>query len=200
MADWNLRLMRWVIEDGEPEVYTDQVLEWVIDFRYEVPFRLSANRDKVAVLVEKNCYRVNAEVVYISQDPKYMCCILDCVITIVSELGALLRMPLPSRCREGDYVAGNLWLQSPLCTAIQPYIIRHQWRVNRITTDSAAFSSRTGDLGTASSIQIPDTGSLKVDAYILNCTHVGSPVGLGGKPPINQEALQYLKWDQGHTL
>jgi hypothetical protein len=198
MSDWNVLLMRWVIEDGYSEVHKNQVLTWIVEFQCETPLRLSTEKDKRALTLEENRYRINAEVVYISQDPKQMCCILDCGITVVSESGALLGMPLPPGCREGDYVVGDVWLQFPLCTDVQPYNIRHRWHVNQITAKSLPSSSHSDMTSRTDDVQITDTGFLKAEAYILNCSHLSSPVGNRGKPPINQDALKYLV-DEGHV-
>ncbi|SEB97143.1 hypothetical protein SAMN05443244_2315 [Terriglobus roseus] len=116
--DWKLQLQRYVIEDGSAEHYVGEVFTWVAEFHCAAVLELSTVRERLAFPVERNRYRVNAEVIYISQDPRHDCCVLDFGITAISETGSLLGVPLPPGCREGDYVAGDVWLESPLCTCI----------------------------------------------------------------------------------
>jgi hypothetical protein len=191
-VEWNLRLMREVIEDGNPEFCSGDVFRWGVDFQCETPLAIAPEEEIRAVLVEKNCYRVHARVIYISRDPKYDCCVLDFGISALSESGSLLGMPLLPECREGDYVAGLVWLFLPLCSDIQPYKIGHKWRVNRITAESGDFYSTPRGLGEIEAHEVPGTGSLKAESYILHCSHVAGPAMVGGKPPIDEKALKYL--------
>ena len=65
--------------------------------------------------------------------------------------------------------------------------------VNRITAESGHFDSTPSGLGEIEAREVPDTGSLKAESYILQCSHVAGPAMVGGKPPIDEEALKYLK-------
>lgn len=90
-VEWNLRLIRVVIEDGNPEICSGDVFEWGVDFQCEALLTIALEKETRAVLVEKNCYRVHAKVIYISKDPRYDCCVLDFGITALSESGAAVR-------------------------------------------------------------------------------------------------------------
>ena len=181
----DIRLARWVIEDGEPEMHVGDVFQWFVEFHCKAPLSLSENNEKVAISVGNNHYRIEAEVIYISKDPRYNCCVLDFGITAI---GPLFAMPLPSNCKEGNHVTGEVRLEFPLCTDIQPYDVSHTWQLNSITAELPS-----SDLNDASGPEILNTGSLKADSYILHCSHVSSPAPASGRPPIKEEALQYLE-------
>jgi hypothetical protein len=106
----------------------------------------AVERTKVASPLVGNYYRVNAEVIYISQDLNQAGCILDFGMQAISELGGLLGVPLPSDCKEGDYVTGKIRLDLALCTVVHPHDLTRKWRVNEISADLTDYSSKPGDI------------------------------------------------------
>jgi len=173
-TDWSLHLLRGVIDDGNPEIHVGDVFDWTITFWSKAVLTRSAERNKTAVPIANNYYHVNAEVIYISRDSKYEFCILDFGIMAVSESGTLLGIPLPPGCQQGEYVAGEIRLELPLWTEVQPYNIRRQWRVNRITADLADFSLYPGDLGEMDYQDVSGTDSMKAGSYVLHCSNLNS--------------------------
>ena len=172
--EWNLHILRGVIDDGNPEFHVGDVFDWAISFWSEAVLARSAERNKTAVPIAKNYYRVNAEIIYISGDSKYEFCILDFGIRTVSESATLLGIPLPPGCQEGDYVAGEIRLELSLWTEIQPYNIRRRWRVNRITADLADFSLYPGDRGKVDYHDVPGTDFVKSGSYVLHSSELNS--------------------------
>ena len=152
------------------------MINWTISFWPDAVLLRSAETSKIAVPIANNFYRVNAEVVYISQDPTQAACILDFGIRAISESGGLLGIPLPQGCREGDHVTGKIRLELPLCTDVHPYDISHQWRVNRISANLANFSYYPGDLGELDYQDIAGTDSIKAGSYVLHCSKLNSVI------------------------
>ncbi len=173
-VEWNLHMLRVVIDDGNPELHVGDVFDWTVTFWSEAILARSAERNKTAVPIANNYYRVNAEIIYISRDSTYEFCILDFGIMAISESATLLGIPLPPGCKEGDYVAGEIRLELPLWTEVQPYDIRRRWRVNQITADLADFSLYPGDLGKVDYQDVPGTDSVKSGSYVLFCSELNS--------------------------
>jgi hypothetical protein len=172
--EWNLHMLRGVIDDGNPEFHVRDVFDWTITFWSKAVLSLSTERNKTAVPIADNYYRVNAEIIYISRDSRCEFCILDFGIMAISESATLLGIPLPPGCEEGDYVAGEIRLELPLWTEVQPYNIRRRWRVNRITADLANFSLYPGDLGKVDYQDVLGTDSVKSGSYVLHCSALNS--------------------------
>jgi len=172
--EWNLHMLRVVIDDGNPEFHVGDVFDWTITFWSETVLARSVERNKTVVPIANNYYRVNAEIIYISRDSKYEFCILDFGITAISESATLLGIPLPPGCKEGDYVTGEIRLELPLWTEVQPHNIRRRWRVNRITADLADFSFYPGDCGKVDYQDVPGTDTVKSGSYVLHCSELNS--------------------------
>jgi hypothetical protein len=120
--EWNLHLLRVVIDDGKPELHVEDVFEWfAIIFWSDAALIRSIETTKAALPIANNYYRVNAEVIYVSQDPKQAACILDFGIKAISEPGGLLGIPPPPGCQEGDYVTSEVRLALPLSTTVHPH-------------------------------------------------------------------------------
>ncbi|MGO4213429.1 hypothetical protein AB4Y89_21060 [Terriglobus sp. 2YAB30_2] len=170
--EWNLHLFRVVIEDGESkEIHVNDVLDWfAITFWSDAVLTRAAERTKSAVLIADNYYRVNAEVVYVSHDPKQAACILDFGIKAISESGGILEVPLPPGCQEGDYVSGEIRLVLPLCTAVHPHNLFHRWRVNRISANLAPFMNHPGDISEVRYQDVSGTDSIQAGSYLLLCS------------------------------
>src|ERR1700760_4062481 len=75
--EWNLHLLRWVIDDGEPERHVGDVFDWRISFWSDAALMCAGERTKTAVPLGDSYYRVSAEVIYVSYDPEQAACILD---------------------------------------------------------------------------------------------------------------------------
>jgi hypothetical protein len=170
--EWNLHLHPVVIEDGEsPHLHVGDVIDWfAISFWSDAVLTPAVERTKAAVPIADNYYRVNAEVIYISHDPKQAACILDFGIKAISELGGILGVPLPPGCQEGDYVTGEVRLELPLCTDIHPHNLAHRWRVNRISADLTSFVDKPGDASEVRYQDVFGTDSVQAGSYVLHCS------------------------------
>jgi hypothetical protein len=173
--EWNLHLFRVVIDDGYPEHHVGDVFEWfAIVFWSDAALIRSTEKTKAALPIANNYYRVNAEVIYISQDPKQAACILDFGIKAISESGGILGVPLPPGCQEGDYVTGEIRLELPLCTDVHPHDLAHRWRVNRISADLTNFSSYPGDVSEVRYLDVVGTDSVRAGSYVLHCSNLNA--------------------------
>jgi hypothetical protein len=168
--------LRVVIGDGEPELHVGEEFDWfATEFWSDVLLTQTVERTKSALLIANNYYRVNAEVIYVSQDPEQgAACILDFGIKAISEEGGFLGIPLPPGCPEGYYVTGEVRLQPPLCTANHPHDLGHRWRVNRIFADLTDFSSYPGDISEVSYQNVPGTDSVESGSYVLHCSDLNA--------------------------
>jgi hypothetical protein len=173
--EWNLHYFRYVIDDGEPELHVGDEFDWfATNFWSDAALILARERTKSALPIANNYYRVNAEVIYVSQDPEQAACILDCGIKAISELGGILGIPLPPGCQKGDYVTGEIRLELPLCTAIHPHDLGHRWRVNRVFADLTDFRSSPGDVSEPLYQDVPGTDSVKSGSYVLHCSDLNA--------------------------
>ena len=169
--EWNLHLLRVVIDDGQPELHVEDVFEWfAITFWSDAALIRSMERTKAALPIANNYYSVNAGVIYVSQDPKQAACILDFGINVISEPGGLLGIPLPPGCQEGDYVTGEVRLALPLCTTVHPHDLGYRWRVNRVSADLTDFRSLPGDVFGVRYRDVPGTDSVRAGSYVLHCS------------------------------
>jgi hypothetical protein len=75
--EWNLHLLRVVIDDDGAKFHVGDVFDWGISFWSDAALIRAVERTKAAVPLADNYYRVNAEVIYVSHDPKQAACILD---------------------------------------------------------------------------------------------------------------------------
>ena len=171
--DWNLHYSRWVIDDGEPELHVGEEFDWfAVSFWSDAPLVRSTESTRSAIPIADGRYRVNAEVIYISQDTKLSAFIIDFGIRAECD-GANL---LPDGCVEGDYVSGEISLNLPLCTAPHAYDLSHRWRANEIFADLTPFVlSSVGRVYVRDSSQIlyqtvAGTDSVKARSYLLNCS------------------------------
>ena len=166
--EWNLLLLRGVIDDGEPERHVGDVFDWPITFWSHTVLTAAVETTKNALALANNYYRVNAEVIYISQDPTQKACILDFSIKAISEFGGLLAIPLPAGCKEGDYVCGDIRLELALCTAAHPHNLIRRWRVNRIYADLTNFQLTPGDISRVRYQEVSGTDAIRAGSYILH--------------------------------
>jgi len=165
--EWNLHYLRWVIGDGEPELHVDDVFDWfAVGFWSNAALIRAVERTKAAVPIANSYYRVNAEVIYVSHDPKQAACILDFGIQAISDGVDIL----PPGCQEGDYVTGEIGLELPLCTAVHPHNLVHRWRVNRISADLTSFMQYPGDVSEAHYEDAFGTDSVQAGSYVLHCS------------------------------
>ena len=174
--EWNLHLNRVVIEDGEsPHLRVGDVIDWfAICFWSDAVLTPAVERTKSAIPIADNYYRVNAEVIYISHEPKQAACILDFGIKAISESGGLLGIPLPPECQEGDYVTGEVRLELPLCTDLHPHNLAHRWRVNRISADLNPFVLKPGDASEVRYQDVAGTDSVDTGSYVLHCSDLNA--------------------------
>jgi hypothetical protein len=171
---WNVHLQRWLIEDGEPELHVGDVFDWTLTFWSDKVLIRAVEKTKTAIPLADNYYRVNAEVIYISQDPSQAGCILDFGMQAISEMGGLLGVPLPSEYREGDYVTGEIRLELPLCTVVHPHNLIRKWRVEGISADLTDYSLTPGDIARPCYQEVSGTDAVRAGSYFLHCSAVES--------------------------
>ncbi|MDE1162345.1 MAG: hypothetical protein PW792_10425 [Acidobacteriaceae bacterium] len=171
--DWNLHYARWVIDDGEPELHVGEEFDWfAVSFWSDAPLMHSTENTRSAVPIADGRYRVNAEVIYISQDANLPALIIDFGIRAVCDGASLL----PDGCVEADYISGEISLDLPLCTAPHPYDLSHRWRANEILADLTPFVlSSHGRVYVRDSSHIryetvAGTDSVKASSYLLKCS------------------------------
>jgi hypothetical protein len=175
--DWNIHYFRWVIDDGEPELHVGDVFDWgAVSFWSDAPLIRSPESTRSAAPIVDGRYRVSAEIIYVSQDPKQAACIIDFGIRAISDgLGIL-----PHGCMEGDYVVGEVQLELPLCTAVHIHNLAHQWRVNRISADLTPYvpdsSDREFRRDTTQVLyrDVIGTDSVKASSYLLHCSDLNA--------------------------
>jgi hypothetical protein len=169
---WNLHLQRWVIEDGVPELHVGDVFDWTLAFWSEKVLIRADEKPKAAIPLADNYYRVRAEVIYISQDPSQAGCILDFGLQAISEVDGLLGVPLPSECKEGDYVTGEIRLELPLCTVVHPHNLVRKWHVEGISADVTGYSLTPGDISRHCYEEVSRTDVVRAGSYVLHCSLV----------------------------
>ena len=171
-SEWNLHLLRVVIDDGNPELHVDDVFHWPVTFWSSRVLTNAVENTKKATPLGSGYYRVNAEVIYLSRDPDQAACILDFGIRAISEVGGLLGVPLPLQCKVGEYVTGEVRFNLDLCTALTPYDLNHKWRVNRIFADLTDFCLYPGDVAAVSYREVSGTDAIRAGSYVLHCSNI----------------------------
>jgi hypothetical protein len=169
-SDWNLHLQRYVIDDGNPELHVGDVFDWPLTFWVDAVLTRTVERTKVALALAGSYYRVDAEVIYISQDPNQAGCILDFGMKAISEVGGLLGVLLPSDCKEGDYVTGEIRLDLALCTVVHPHDLDRKWCVEGISADLTDYRSKPGDISGPCYQEVSSTDAVRAPSYVLRCT------------------------------
>jgi hypothetical protein len=176
-SNWNLRYPRWVIDDGEPELRVGEEFEWfAVSFWSDVPLVRSAESARSAVPIADGRYRVNAEVIYISPEPKQSAIIIDFGIKAICDGLSLL----PHGCEQGDHVTGELDLLLPLCTVLHTHKLSQRWHVDGISADLTPFvldsENRfyTRDSSRITYTDVASTNSVKARSYLLNCRNLTS--------------------------
>lgn len=171
--DWNLRYSRWVIDDGEPELHVGEEFEWfAISLWADGPLVLSAEHTRSAVPIADGRYRVNGEILYVSQDAKQSAFIIDFGIKAIADGLSLL----PDKCNEGHFVTGEVELLLPLCTSVHTHNLAHRWRVNDVSADLTPFVLSSAervyvrDKSQITYKEVLGTDSVKAHSYLLNCT------------------------------
>ena len=176
MPAWDLHYDRFLIEDCAPERHVGDVFDYfALEFLTSIRLKKYRQKKKTAIATTDHCYQVSAEVVRVSKDG----CVIDFGL-----LAAGRPNQIPSGCKEGDYVVGEVRITLPLCVWPIPEDIlktmRYKWRVNAILADKA----RGGSLGrnpeapdepeTAPPYrEIVSTEIVDAHTYILNCSKLG---------------------------
>ncbi len=170
-CDWDLHYSRWVIDDGEPELHVGEEFDWSVGFWSDALLVRSTESMRSAIPIGDGRYRVNAEVLYISQDTTLSALIIDFGIRAECD-GANL---LPDGCVEGDYVSGEIKLDLPLCTAPHAYDLSHRWRANEIFADLTPLVLSADGVLVRDSLRshyqtVAGTDSMKAHSYLLKCS------------------------------
>jgi hypothetical protein len=168
LAEWNLHYAEWIIGDGEPDRHIGDVFDWfALGFWSEEKLVKIDEAQKSAVPHSDFKYRVVAEVVYVSENA----CIIDFGLkaTTTDDL-------LPSDCRTGDFVTGEIGLRLPLVTEVGPEEefkkLAYRWRINRISADFTPYVNNRRDESRIEYLEIPSTASVKASSYVLHCCKV----------------------------
>ena len=174
-AEWNLHYARWVIDDGEPERHVGETFEWfAVDFWPDSAMVQSVETTKSAIPIADNAYRVNAEVICISDDTKLASCILDFGLRAICD-GANV---LPPGCQKGDYVTGELRLGLPLCASVSSDELTYRWRVNKVSADLTPYvldptkRFRIRDVSAIEYDDVSGTEAVKGKGYVLHCSQL----------------------------
>jgi hypothetical protein len=174
-SEWNLHYARWMIEDGQSDRRVGEVFRWfALEFRTERPLVRASENKLSAVPIDDYLYRVVAQVTYVTDRS----CIIDFGLRATSSLDRLAE-----RCRTGDFVMGDVYLELPLCIGLLPEeelrSLRHEWRVNRISADITPYVSRPDnpryyfrDASRARFSDVTDTGKVRTHSYVLHCTEI----------------------------
>ena len=170
LAEWNLHYEDWLIEDGEPNRHVDDVFDWfALGFWGEERLGKANEREKSVAPVSDFKYRVVAEVVYVSESA----CIIDFGLkaTTTDDL-------LPSDCRKGDFVEGEIGLRLPLVTEVGPEEefkkLAYRWRVDRISADLTPYLNSRRDESRLQYQNVAATDSLRASCYVLHCCKVSA--------------------------
>jgi hypothetical protein len=131
-AEWHLHYEGWVIEDGQPNREVGETFSWgALSYRIEEErFRLAGEQLKSADAIDDFKYKISGELIYLATN----CCVIDFGLKAVGSADNL-----PAGCAIGDYVAGIISVELPLCIAVIPSEIlaalRHKWIVKKISGD-----------------------------------------------------------------
>jgi hypothetical protein len=171
--EWNLHYARWVIEDGEPELASQQDFDWFsLEFWAARRLTKSSESLKSAIAVFDYKYRIFAEVIFLSEKA----CVLDFGLRAIGDADVI-----PSKCKQGNYVTGEVSLGLPLCTEIAPQevldTLRHKWHVNGIDADLTPYISHPREpkyyFRDESRIRhepVLSTASARTHDYVLHCS------------------------------
>jgi len=175
--EWNLHYARWVIEDGQPDRRVGDVFDWSdVAFYSEETLTTAHERAKSAVPVGDFAYRVVAEVTYLSEQA----CVIDFGLKATSYADLL-----PPGCLQGNYVAGEIYLDLGLNTHVGPTeevlnTLAHRWRVNKISADLTPYDIphpiySGGLVRNTSRVRyqdVPGTDAINARNYVLHCSEV----------------------------
>jgi hypothetical protein len=175
-AEWNLHYSRWVIDDGEPERHVGETFEWfAVDFWPDAPIVQSVETTKSAIPIANNSYRVNAEIISISDDSaKLAYCIIDFGLRAICNGGNVL----PTRCQKGDYVTGELQLGIPLYALVYTDVLTYRWRVNKVSADLTPYvldpTKRVWirDVSAVEYTNVSGTDVVEAKGYVLHCSQL----------------------------
>jgi hypothetical protein len=173
-SEWNLHYARWVIQDGEPDRDVGESFEWfAVEFWSESGLVTAKDvNERSAVPIADFKYLVTAQVAFVSEKAS----VIDFGIRAIGPHALL-----PSECKDGDYVTGEIAIGLPLCTDIVPQevllTLKRGWHVNRISADLTPYIShpddpkwQVRDISRVCYEQVPATHSVKARSYILHCS------------------------------
>src|ERR1700734_790535 len=126
---------RWFEEDGQPDRGTGEIFDWfALTFWSGEMLTVAYERQRLAVPVGDNQYRVVAEVTYLSDN----ICVIDFGLKATSDSNLL-----PPGSTQGDFVTGEISLNLPLCTEVVPdevlKALVYAWKVDRILADMTPY-------------------------------------------------------------
>jgi len=175
MRQWSLHYARYLIEDCEPERRVGETFDYfALEFWTTKRLKKYRQKKKTATAIAGYQYQVSAEVIYASKDS----CVIDFGLLTVGRPDAI-----PSGCKEGDYVIGELRLNLPLAVRGVPDSIiegmKYKWLVNKIDADLTPYISHPDNpkffFRDESRIQfetVRSTASVNAHDYVLLCTEL----------------------------
>jgi len=129
-SEWNIRYARWIIDDGEPEREVGECFRWfAIEFWATNPLTKSAARLRSVSGGANYSYHVVAEVVHLSAGEA----VIDFGLRAVGPLKLL-----PTGCKQGEYVTGDINLSFPLFTLLPDDVVAsmtHEWAIKHIVAN-----------------------------------------------------------------
>jgi hypothetical protein len=164
-CEWHLHYEGWVIEDGQPDRQVGETFDWfALSFWSEEHLRVTEERVKSASAVDDFKYKISGELVYLADN----CCVIDFGLKAVGPADNL-----PAGCATGDYVAGTISLELPLCIALVPEEIlaalHHKWTVKKISADLTPNNGFARDKSQVRFEEVLGTKFLKARSYVLRC-------------------------------
>lgn len=168
-SEWHLHYEGWVIEDGQPDREVGETFDWgaLSYWSEDECLGVTEERVKSATAVDDFKYTISGEVIYLADN----CCVIDFGLKAAGSADNL-----PAGCATGDYVAGTISIELPLCIALVPQEIlaslHHKWTVKKISADLTPDNGFTRDTSRVRFQEVLSTNSLKARSYVLHCSEV----------------------------
>jgi hypothetical protein len=168
-GEWHLHYEGWVIEDGQPDREVGETFDWgaLSYWSEDERLRVTDKRVKSGIAVDDFKYMISGEVFYLGDN----CCVIDFGLKAAGSADNL-----PAGCATGDYVAGTISIELPLCIALVPQEIlaalRHKWAVKKIFADLTPDNGFARDKSQIRFEEVLGTKLWKARSYVLHCSDV----------------------------
>ena len=169
--DWNIHYAGWMIDDGLPGRRVGESFDWEVEF-WSKNLTRTTEQIKSATPLPDYGYRIVGELFHVSEQA----CLLDFGLKVFGE-----RTQVPAKCKQGDYVAGNIGLGFLHGRLYPPEItfeaLNRNWHVNSIQADMTPYISNPDnpkyffrDESRIHYESVLFTTRYKVHDYILQCS------------------------------